>query len=216
MSKYVNFKTENVTDFSEENLDELYSHGHVMTRIGKGVMNETVSLRIKLSEFELSSENRRILKKNEAVTLQTNTIPLSADEYSWQIHKLGKDFYTQKFGDKTFSAAKLKEILTTEHNFNFLLKYFHTNLANPVGYCICVRTSKILHYCYPFYDLDFAANHNNLGMGMMLKAILFAKENGMEYAYLGSYTREQDKYKLQFAGIEKWNTETQAWENFSM
>lgn len=216
MSNYVNFKTENITDFSSENIENMYAKGFVMTRLGKGVMNETVSLRIKLIDFELSSENRRILKKNEDITLQTNSIPLSKDEYNWQIHKIGKDFYTQKFGDKTFSAAKIKELLTTEHSFNFLLKYFHTNLADPVGYCICLKTERIMHYCYPFYDLNFSATHSNLGMGMMLKAVLFAKENSMEYIYLGSFTREQDKYKLQFKGTEKWDTDQQIWHSIEV
>lgn len=211
MHNYINFKTEKITDFSGENIERMYNNGFVMTRLGKGVMNQTTSLRIKLTDFDLTSENRRILRKNEDITTQISTIPL-IDEYNWKIHKTGKDFYSTKFGDNTFSAAKIKELVTTEHNFNALFKYFHVNLAEPVGYCIVIRTSKILHYCYPFYDLTFAENHPNLGMGMMLKAIIHAKEDGLEYIYLGSLTRPEDRYKLQFIGLEKWNNEARMWE----
>ncbi len=210
---YINFKTETLTDFSNENIERMYDNGFVMTRIGKGVMNQTISLRIKLADFELTSENRRILRKNEDVTLQISSLPLSSDEYNWKIHKLAKDFYTRKFGDSTFSAVKIKELIQQNHNFSDLFMYYQTNLADPIGYCICLRTEKILHYCYPFYDLEFSQTHSNLGMGMMLKAIINAQENGLEYVYIGSLTREQDKYKLQFKGLEKWNNDLSAWES---
>ena len=39
-------------------------------------------------------------------------------------------------------------------------------------------------------------------MGMMLKAINYAKENGKKYIYLGSAQRPTDTYKLQFKGLE--------------
>lgn len=213
MHNYINYKTETITEFSNENIEEMYNNGFVMTRINKGVMNQTISLRIKLSEFTLTSENRRILRKNEDVTLQISTLPLTNEEYNWKIHKLAKDFYSKKFGDNTFSAVKIKELLQTKHNFSNLYKYYQTNLADPIGYCICLRTEKILHYCYPFYDLEFSQTHSNIGMGMMLKAIINAQENGLKYVYIGSLTREQDKYKLQFKGLEKWNNISSTWES---
>ena len=49
-----------------------------------------------------------------------------------------------------------------------------------------------------------------MGMGMMIMAIAAAKQNNMQYIYLGSAQRPTDIYKLQFAGLEwfdgeKWN-----------
>jgi hypothetical protein len=95
----------------------------VFTRKDKGVMQQTRSLRIDLSKFKLSSENRRILKKNEPLLLRPDTIPYP--DYTWAIGKMGKDFYTTKFGDGTFSANKIKELVTDENksNFNRLLSY---------------------------------------------------------------------------------------------
>jgi arginyl-tRNA--protein-N-Asp/Glu arginylyltransferase len=37
---------------------------------------------------------------------------------------------------------------------------------------------------------------------MMTKAVLYAKEQGKKYIYLGSAQRPTDTYKLQFAGLE--------------
>jgi arginyl-tRNA--protein-N-Asp/Glu arginylyltransferase len=51
-----------------------------------------------------------------------------------------------------------------------------------------------------------------MGMGMMVKAVIRAKELGISYVYLGSLQRPGDVYKLQFSGIEwfdgkKWNSD---------
>ncbi|MCX6780296.1 MAG: hypothetical protein NT034_03925 [Candidatus Magasanikbacteria bacterium] len=223
---YLSWKTKNITDFSSENINSLYNEGFLFTRTGKGDMYQTRSLRINLNKFKLNSENRRILKHTESITLSVHNIPYP--DYDWTIHKLGKDFYATKFGEKTFSAQKIKELITnpTKSNFNRVLAYSglptamkHMALKDvddkrstsyPLGYCIALETDTLLHYCYPFYSLK--SKINNLGLGMMLKAIVVAKENDKKYVYLGSASRPTDTYKLQFEGIEwfdgeKWQTD---------
>lgn len=197
MAEYLHFDRLTVEDFSEKNVETLYDRGYVFTRRGKGVMDQTRSVRIDLSIFELSSENKRILKKNEGLKIES--ITLLYKNYSWQIGKLAKDFYATKFGDGTFSANKIKEILTDDvkSNFNLLLKYVKDDME---GYAISYESKNILHYSYPFYNLNTATK--DLGMGMMLLAILYAKERGKKYIYLGSAQRESDTYKFQFKGIE--------------
>ncbi len=207
---YLKWNSKTVTDFSDNNINDLYDGGFLFTRIGKGEMYQTRSLRIDLSKFELNSENRRVLKHTENVNMEVANI--SYDNYHWGIHKLGKDFYATKFGEKTFSAQKIKTLITEpdESNFNklFIYRQKEDNLA--IGYVICFDNSKLLHYCYPFYDLN--SKIKNLGLGMMTKAIVCAKENNKKYIYLGSVTRKTDTYKLQFDGLEwfdgkKWSTD---------
>ena len=60
----------------------------------------------------------------------------------------------------------------------------------------------MLHYSYPFYNLEPKNLKPNLGMSMMLSAIVYAKENNKKYIYLGSFQRPTDTYKLQFKGLE--------------
>lgn len=201
------FKTaEKNIDYKDEAIvAESYAQGFLFGRIEPGYMYQTRSLRIDLSVFQPTSENRRILKKfnNQISALKLPII----DKYDWQIHKLGKDFYSKKFPDETFSANKIKELLTTENQFNLLLKYSPDKSAVPQSnaYAICHSNPSLLHYCYPFYDLD--GNHNNLGMYMMLQAILWAQIHGKRYCYLGGVTRPADIYKLQFKGLEWWNND---------
>ncbi len=213
---YLNWQTKTITDFSDANIESLYDEGFLFTRTGKGDIYQTRSVRIDLKKFKLSSENRRILKHTESLELKTAAIPFP--DYDWTIHKLGKDFYATKFGEKTFSAQKIKELITNKDksNFNLMLSYQapirilkHIAFKDtddkhaggyPIGYCIALETKNSLHYCYPFYHLD--SKIQNLGLGMMIKAIVLAQEADKKYIYLGSASRPTDTYKLQFEGLE--------------
>ncbi|MBT3539298.1 hypothetical protein HOF40_00720 [Candidatus Parcubacteria bacterium] len=201
MNSYLKWNETTITGFSEENINSLYNEGYAFGRPNKGYMNQTRSMRIDLSKFELSSENRRVLRKTENLKLEIKDIPYS--EYTWEIGKLAKDFYTKKFGDGTFSANKVKELLTTEHNFNKLFVY--STDEKETGYAICFESNEIFHYSYPFYNLDA---DKNTGMSMMLHAIEYAKEQNKKYIYLGSAQRPGDTYKLQFKGLEWFDGET--------
>lgn len=223
---YLSWKEQTITDFSTQSIEFMYNQGYVFTRTGKGNMKQTRSLRIDLRKFELSSENKRILKK--AADLHVSVEPVPYMDYTWRIHKMGKDFYEKKFGPKTFSAQKIKELMTDTNNSNFN-RVFVYDLSlpipekteanpypeDPIGYCIVLETTNLIHYCYPFYNLAPAAypQNSNVGMSMMLKAILRAQEYNKQYIYLGSAQRPSDTYKLQFAGLE-WFDGTEWKTNF--
>ena len=201
---YLSWDKRTISDFSDKNINSLYENGFLFTRQGKGEIYQTRSLRIDLSKFELNSENRRVLRHVENIKLEVYAIPYA--DYHWNVHKLGKDFYETKFGEKTFSAQKIKELITDPEKSNFDKLLVYKEEKNAVGYAICKETEKLLHYCYPFYDLN--SEIKNLGLGMMTKAIDWAKEQNKKYVYLGSASRPTDTYKLQFAGVEWFDGKT--------
>jgi len=185
----------------------MYSRGYVFTRVEKGLMNQTRSFRVNLEAYVPSSENRRIARKVENLDIIAESIPFSG--YTWEIGKLAKDFY-EKFGDNVFTANKIKEILTEKDrtNFNRILVFKDRASGEAVGYVICYESGNILHYSYPFY-----VEESSRGIGMMTKALEWAKEKGKKYIYLGSLQRPSDSYKLQFLGGEwfdgsKWQFDT--------
>lgn len=211
---YLNWDTKIIADLSPENIAKMYDAGYVFTRVDKGVMNKTRSFRVNLSVYEASSENRRILRKNEHLSM--TTMPLPYIEYSWEIGKLAKDFYDGLGAN--FSANKVKELLTEKDSTNFttLLVFTDTRTQVAVGYAICYEGGPIgntfLHYSYPFYVQDPA--EPSRGLGMMTMAIEWAKTSGKKYAYLGSLQRPSDTYKLQFHGSEwfdgkNWRVDTE-------
>jgi len=201
--EYLHWKEEVLDNPTPDTISRMYDNGYVFTRIGKDVMHQTRSARIDLSAFELSSENRRILRKGESVMMDMHVIPFS--KYNWEIGKVAKDFYDVK-APGSFSVNKIRELLTTNHNFNTLITYTNS------GYAICYENTDILHYCYPFYTLN--TEIKDMGLIMMTKAIAEAKVRGLKYVYLGSLQRSSDVYKLQFDGIEwfdgeKWKKDTE-------
>jgi arginyl-tRNA--protein-N-Asp/Glu arginylyltransferase len=197
------FKTdEKLIDYQNEGLvNNYYANGYLFGRIQPGFIYQTRSLRLDLNQFSPNSENRRILNKfkTEEVKFEQIELPI-VNRYNWEIHKLGKDFYSSKFPDEDFSASKIKDLVTQPNHFNTLLSY--RSELKQIGYAISYQSSSSLHYCYPFYDLTIPIN--NLGMYMMLQAILWAQMHGKKYCYLGGATRAADKYKLQFSGLEWW------------
>ncbi|OGH73750.1 MAG: hypothetical protein A3C90_01725 [Candidatus Magasanikbacteria bacterium RIFCSPHIGHO2_02_FULL_51_14] len=213
MTAYLAWNKKTITDFSDANLNSLYNEGYVFTRLGRGVMHQTRGLRVDLAQFEMSSENRRILRKIADCRLQIADLPY--ENYHWRIGKLAKDFYTEKFGDKTFSANKTKVLFTGNSN-NFNRFFIYSLNDETAGYCIATATDEIIHYAYPFYNLK--SEIRNLGLGMMLLAIIYAKEHGKKYIYLGSAQRPTDTYKLQFEGLEwfdgkDWKNDTKELKN---
>ena len=99
---YLHWDQKTIDDFSDQNIEKLYSEGFVFTRLGRGVIQQTRSARINLEKFQPTSENRRILKKVSDLTLELSGLPLK--EYDWNIGKLAKDFYDSKFGPGIMSA----------------------------------------------------------------------------------------------------------------
>lgn len=201
-SVYLKWNTKKISDHSDTtDITSLYNEGFVFTRKGKGELDQTRSMRIDLSAFKLSSENRRILRKTEDLVYSKYDLPCTT--YHWSIGKMAKDFYDEKFGPKTFSANKAKELLTDmeKSNFNQVFVYkLKENEDDKIGYAICYENDDMLHYSYPFYNLPTPIS--SMGMGMMLRAIQYAKESGKKYIYLGSAQRAGDTYKLQFKGLE--------------
>lgn len=190
-----------------DDINKLYDKGYVFTRIEKGIMHQTRSVRIDISRFNLTSENRRILRKGENIMMEIINIPYQ--DYNWKIGKMAKDFYDKK-ANGAFSANKIKELITTEDNFNTLFKF--SDNVSDMGYAISFKNNEMIHYCYPFYEIE--KSMKDMGLIMMNKVINFAKENNHKYVYLGSLQRPSDVYKLQFEGIEwfdgeKWKTNTE-------
>lgn len=207
---YLNWEEKMIDDFSDAHLQTMYEQGFVFTRIGKGIMHKTRSARIELDAFTPTSENRRILKKNEQLAL--TALPLPFKDYTWEIGKMGKDFYSERGAD--FSANKIKELVTDSNASNFNRLYVFKEEEKVVGYCIALETSEIIHYSYPFYKSET----KDTGLGMMLQAMTDAQNAGKKYFYIGSLQRPSDTYKLQFNGIEwfdgtKWNKDVDPVKN---
>lgn len=192
-------------------IESYYDRGYVCTRLGKGILHQVRSVRVRLADFSPRSENRRILERSNGIFLDFYN--LNQFSYHWKIGKLAKDFYAAKFGSNILSANKIRELFTDtdKSNMNAVLVYSHEK--TPVGYCLSFETAHIIHYSYPFYQhpgfdpIEYKALMNInapkvMGIAMMTKAVMWAKEQKKQYIYLGSVQDEKSLYKFQFKGVE--------------
>ncbi|MFB6226449.1 MAG: hypothetical protein ABEJ02_03795 [Candidatus Paceibacteria bacterium] len=194
---YLRWDRKKIEDKSDSNIEQMYDQGYVFTRLGNGTMDQTRSLRVDIDKFTLSSENKRVLRKTENISFRKEILPYS--DYHWSIHKMGKEFYDQ-FEEGLFSANKIKELMTKPDKSDFNIVFIYSDDGQDLGYCISLETGNIIHYSYPFYNRE--QSPNNMGMGMMVRAIIYSKESNKNYLYLGAAQRPGDTYKLQFEGLE--------------
>lgn len=178
-----------------DSVDTMYQKGFLPTRIGKNNYYLSRNIRVNLKNFSLTSENKRILRKTQNLILENKDLKNFAFEYD--IAGLATDYFKKKFKKKIISTQSLKRLFSGDF-FTNVLVYKSEN--QEVGYCITMETEEILHYAYPFYKSDLIST--NTGIGMMTKAIEFAKENNKKYVYLGTAYTLSSLYKTQFKAIE--------------
>ncbi len=177
-----------------DNYADVSNKGFIPTRVAKDTFVLGRSTRVNLSSFELSSENRRVMKKFPEFTM----LPIENNgfKYDYTIGKLAKTFYA-KFGDVKVSPQRIKWAITSGA-FTHILKF--ENNGEFRGYCIANIRDGIMSYVFPFYDLD--VSEPGTGMAMMLNAINWAKSENLMHVYLGSCYSESALYKTQFKGFE--------------
>jgi len=179
--------------------DPIYNAGFLPTRHLPNVYYLSRSLRVNLNEFELSSENRRILGKTQE--FESSLVSLSDFDYSPAVQKMCKDYVSKKIGEGVLGTQSIKGIFTNGiYNSVFVFK---NREKQPVGYAVVNIYDPLLQYGYAFYDQTFIGQ--NLGARMMLEAIMWAKQNNKQFVYLGTGYQTSSLYKTEFRGVEFFN-----------
>jgi len=154
---------------------------------------------VNLSQFELSSENRRILKKTENFTAKM--VSLTEFDYRADVQKLCRDYAEERLGKDIFPVPAIRSVFTGQvYNRVFVFK---DQDKKPVGYAVCFANNQLLQYAHAFYDLKYLSG--SLGARMMLEAVSWAKDKGCEFVYLGTCYDEGALYKTEFSGVEFFN-----------
>jgi len=180
--------------------EKIYQSGFLPIRSLPGVFYLSRNIRIDLSKFEISSENRRILKKTE--NFESDLLPFSEFVYTAKVQKFCKDYADQKLGKGLFPAAAIKSIFTNKI-FNYVFVFKEVITQKEVGYVVCFVSENFLQYGYAFYDLEYLKD--SLGARMMLEAVLWADKSNKKYVYLGTCYDESALYKTEFKGVEFFN-----------
>jgi leucyl-tRNA---protein transferase len=168
------------------------------------------SLRVNLINFEDTSENRRVLRLVEPLSIELNVIPKANFNLNDATFlDFCKNYISERIGDESMSFERLQFILnkeTTTHFFEF------KNESKTLGYVLACMEGEMLHYWFAFFDTDYMRSHS-LGKWMMWRVIRWAKENGLKNAYLGTAYKTSALYKirdhkgLEFFDGSRWNND---------
>jgi arginyl-tRNA--protein-N-Asp/Glu arginylyltransferase len=180
-------------------IEENYQQGFLPQRNLKDTFyqDENYSSRCDLTNFQLSSENRRIFKKTE--------------NFSFKVLSL-KDFpnYTPAFQKKLFNWSKTLEwgipastikTLFKDHIFNHLYVWSDEN-HQECAYAICYFSQNFSHIAYVFYNPKYA--HHDLPIRLSLQVIQNSYDQKLNYCYLGRFNSETKLgyYKRNFPGFQ--------------
>ncbi len=168
------------------------------------------SVRINLSNFTDTSENRRIDRKIAELNIEISLVEKSDELIN------SEDFlnFCMRNADERFSAGSMTiermRYIVSRSYFTHLFVF--KNADKVLGYVFAVLNADILHYWFGFYDVDFA--HFSIGKWMMWRTIKWAESNKLHYAYLGTAYFTKALYKVRdHKGIEffdgaQWNADT--------
>lgn len=158
-------------------------------------------IRVPLAKFEPSSENRRILRKGEAIDVEL--VPRDQFEFTAARREFCKRYTDAKFGAASLSLERLDSLFhspVTTH----VLRCTDSATGAEVGLAtLYVEGDRMAFYYYAFYDLTHA--NRSLGLFMMTTALKLFSERGSQQLYLGSCYSDSALYKTQFPGCEFFN-----------
>lgn len=196
---------------SIDELPEIYNRGFLPyssdTTIQKEIFYLARSLRVNLADFADSSENRRVNRKVAPLNISVDFIPKSAIQLDDQLLNFCLSYAKERFSNNAMNEARLKYILSREVGTHWLR--FQLD-GKPIGYVLSGLHGKIFHYWYAFFDSSLLREYP-LGKWIMWRTIHWAKEQNLDYVYLGTCYGKSALYKARdFKGLaffdgRQWN-----------
>ena len=204
----------------QEELPDIYTKGFLPytgnLRIEAAIFYLARSLRVDLSRFEDTSENRRINRKIEPLNIQIEvqqktTFPTTDPEFV----AFCMEYAADRFSGNAMTQERFQYILSREvcsHIFSF------TANGIRMGYVLGVMEGNMLHYWFAFFNQEYMKSHS-LGKWMMWRTICWAKSEGLDYVYLGTCYGTHSLYKvrdhkgLEFFDGSQWNQDTALLKN---
>ncbi len=159
--------------------------------------NLCVPLRMNIAEFAPSNSQKKLTKSTERLTESIVTKPVSVPV----LYELFK-----KYLNKRHPLSPMHDF--TEDSFNGLLYSKNVMILlvkgdDLIGYALIDRHENSASLEHIFYDPEFKKKNLSLGKYLWLKSIEWARNEDIEYLYLGPYNASPKlSYKAGFSGLE--------------
>ena len=197
---------------NQNELSEIYAKGFLPYssdfEIKKDIFYLARSARINLNRFKDTSENRRVDRLVQPLGIKI----ISTEKSSFNLEdqeflSFCTNYAADRFAGGSMEQERLKYIFsrnTLSHIFTFRSE------EKLYGYVFAAIGNNLLHYWYSFFDVEYLKTHS-LGKLMMWRTIRWAKENNLDYVYLGTCYKKKALYKIRdHKGVEffdgvRWN-----------
>lgn len=160
-----------------------------------------------LGQFELNSENRRLIRKTEKLQ-KSLSIQLKSDVsyiHDEEFIRRCIEFANVRYVDNGFlTFEKYYSIYNNPLITHIVTLKLEEYICGTVFVCY---HGDIMHYWHAFYDLNFNQRHAiALGKYLMLSVIQLAFDQNCSYIYLGAAYDKSDYYKLNdWNNLQWWN-----------
>lgn len=155
---------------------------------------ECVPLRLDVERFEPSKSQRRVLRKNEDLTVIIEDARF--DEESFQLYRnFAKSRYQSDCSEEDYSNFLVNSALQTK-----MMKYYEGKKLIGVGWLDMLADSISSVY----FAFDPAQSHRSLGTYSVLKEVEYCKEQRQKYLHLGFWVEDCQamSYKNRFRPYE--------------
>lgn len=189
---------------ANDSLRDIYEKGFLPysgSRDVRDIFYMARSARVVLSDFELSSENRRIAKKFDG--------SFTKDRIAKKDFTADESFYTfcLAYFATQHGAVMPRERLTHIMECGLITHVLTYHKDGKVAaYILEVEDGAMGHYWFSFYAPEYAKQ--SLGLWLMQDALTDAKHRGLSHYYLGTVYGEKALYKTNFEPLEWWNGTT--------
>ena len=179
---------------------DLFNAGFLPGARGLNQFGLCRNLRVELAKFSASSENRRILRKGEGITMQL--VPRA----EFDLTPTRKEFFL-KYAEARYGAGVMPperlELLFNSPLATHLMVFTDAAGVELGVVLLYLEAPRLAFFRYSFFDL----NHPNrsLGLFLMTTAVEFFAAQKFQHLYLGTCYAERALYKTQFAGVEFFN-----------
>jgi len=158
-------------------------------------------VRVRLRDFQPSSENRRILRKCPGLT--ATLVPRDQFTLTPARRQFCLAYAQARFGPDTMPAERLDSLFTSPVATH-LLVFADAATGAEAGYVVLyLEPPRVAYFYYSFYDL--AHFQQSLGLFIMTTAVQHFAAAGFDFLCLGTCYSQRALYKTQFAGAEFFN-----------
>ena len=189
---------------SPELVDVLNEHGFRRTqntawRPDCGVCKECVSVRINVARFSLSRSQKRILKRNQSLSLRFSKNKITQEHF-----RLFQQYQAIRHPAGEMSDMTMTDLETMVETsaVNSKLAEWHDADGRLVAVCLVDLAAHSLSLVYSFFDS--VQSQRGLGNYIILSLTEWAQRVGFDYVYLGFFIKNSPKmnYKNRFRPLE--------------